>query len=108
VTAGGSSNANKVWKCDSGGNPGWRDDSNTTYAVFTGASSSNDGSSGLVPKPLKADRTKFLKGDGTWATVSTSDTKVKVTTTNSGNAASLYPILLAYNATSASGFTSGE
>lgn len=53
----------------------WGSDNNTTYSVFTGASSSANGSSGLVPQPLIADRTKFLKGDGTWATVSTSDTK---------------------------------
>ena len=34
---------------------------------MVGATSSADGSKGLVPKPLKADRTKFLMGNGTWA-----------------------------------------
>lgn len=36
---------------------------------FTGATSSTAGAHGLVPAPAVADRTKFLKGDGTWETV---------------------------------------
>ena len=34
-----------------------------------GATSNLDGSSGIVPKPMIADKDKFLKGDGTWADV---------------------------------------
>ena len=34
---------------------------------MTGATAQSDGESGLVPKPLIADKDKFLKGDGTWA-----------------------------------------
>lgn len=47
--------------------------------VFTGATSSVAGTAGLVPAPAAGDDTKFLKGNGTWATVSTTDTKVKNT-----------------------------
>ena len=37
---------------------------------FTGATSSVDGTAGLVIKPSAGDEGKYLKGDGTWATVS--------------------------------------
>lgn len=36
--------------------------------VMTGATSSANGKAGLVPAPAKANRTQFLKGNGTWAT----------------------------------------
>lgn len=38
--------------------------------VMVGATSSADGESGRVPAPTSADRTKYLKGDGTWDTPS--------------------------------------
>lgn len=41
----------------------------TTYSAFTGATSLADGTSGLVPAPTTTDVDKFLKGDGTWGTV---------------------------------------
>lgn len=37
---------------------------------MTGATSSTAGSSGLVPAPAAGDNAKFLRGDGTWQTVS--------------------------------------
>ena len=37
------------------------------YSDFTGATSSTAGAHGLVPAPAIGDDTKFLKGDGTWA-----------------------------------------
>lgn len=46
----------------------------TTYTHFTGATSSADGVQGLVPGPLAGDQDKFLKGDGTWATVQSGST----------------------------------
>ena len=39
----------------------------TTYSDFTGANGSTAGAHGLVPAPAASDNTKFLKGDGTWA-----------------------------------------
>lgn len=40
-----------------------------TYVAFNGATSSAAGTTGLVPQPVAGDQDKFLKGDGTWATV---------------------------------------
>ncbi len=45
----------------------WVVPTNTTYSVFTGATSSTDGTQGLVPKPTSGNQGKFLKADGTWA-----------------------------------------
>jgi len=42
----------------------------TTYSAFTGADGTDAGTSGLVPAPTATDNNKFLKGDGTWQTVS--------------------------------------
>lgn len=39
---------------------------------FTGASATQAGDAGLVPAPSAGDQEKFLRGDGAWATVSTS------------------------------------
>ena len=36
---------------------------------FTGANGSAAGKSGAVPQPAAADNVKYLKGDGTWATI---------------------------------------
>ena len=40
-----------------------------SYSSFSGASSSSAGAEGLVPAPAAGDQDKYLKGDGTWATV---------------------------------------
>lgn len=42
----------------------------TTYSAFTGATTQVAGAAGLVPAPTTSDPDKFLKGDGTWGTVS--------------------------------------
>ena len=39
------------------------------FKNFTGATSQQRGTSGLVPTPRSTDVDKYLKGDGTWATV---------------------------------------
>lgn len=41
-------------------------DTNTTYDIMKGATSSTAGSSGLVPVPDVGKQTSFLRGDGTW------------------------------------------
>ena len=43
-------------------------DNDTTYTDLKGATTSANGTSGLVPAPTKSDVSKFLKGDGTWGT----------------------------------------
>lgn len=40
--------------------------------VFVGASASKNGTEGLVPAPKIGDEGKYLRGDGTWATIETS------------------------------------
>lgn len=42
----------------------------TYVTAMSGASASADGASGLVPTPYQGDEAKFLRGDGTWQTVS--------------------------------------
>ena len=42
---------------------------NTTYEIFTGATASTNGTSGLVPSPIIGDDVKYLRGDGTWSAV---------------------------------------
>lgn len=35
--------------------------------VFTGATTTSDGTSGLVPAPTSEQKDSYLKGDGTWS-----------------------------------------
>lgn len=46
------------------------DDYEVISKEMAGATSSTNGTTGLVPQPIAGDNEKFLKGDGTWATVS--------------------------------------
>ena len=48
-------------------------------ATMTGAKSSAAGKKGLVPAPATGDAARYLRGDGTWATPTNTDTKVNVT-----------------------------
>ena len=60
----------------------WETPPNTQYSVMSGASSEQDGTSGLVPQPTKDDVNKVLMGNGVW----TSLPVLSVTSTGTGNA----------------------
>ncbi len=49
--------------------------SDTTYSNMKGATSSADGTHGLVPAPAAGKQTSFLRGDGTWVIPTNTDTK---------------------------------
>ena len=65
--------------------------------IMTGATSSTAGVAGLVPAPPAGAQGKFLRGDGTWETVITSDIKARqaIDTSNKN-----YPLLFSYAETS--------
>lgn len=47
-----------------------------SYSIMTGATSSASGTSGLVPAPASGNQSSYLRGDGTWAVPTNTDTKV--------------------------------
>lgn len=55
-------------------------DTNTTYNVMTGATSSSKGTTGLVPASAAGDQNKYLRADGTWQTPPDTDTTYNVMT----------------------------
>ena len=61
----------------------------TTYSVFTGATSANNGSTGLVKQPLVADRNSFLRGDCTWQTIAQYKLTLNGTTNGTSSGTSL-------------------
>lgn len=67
----------------------------TTYSNMTAATSSAAGKSGLVPAPAAGKQASFLRGDGTWAVPSNTDTKV---TQNNSTANSELRVLLSNTA----------
>ena len=73
-----------------------------TVTTMVGASSSANGAAGLVPAPQQNDEVNFLRGDGTWAAVSTVDEKVKATVSTSNDA---YPLLAHASSSPTSGNT---
>lgn len=71
-------------------------------SAFTGADGTNAGSSGLVPAPSATDNDKYLKGDGTWASVSggsSTDVQINGTSITSSGVANIVTNT-AYNASS--------
>lgn len=65
IPSGGSSGQILRWSAD--GTAVWGADNNTTYSDMTGATSSAAGTHGLVPAPASGKQSSFLRGDGTWA-----------------------------------------
>ena len=60
-------------------------DNTISYNTFTGATSSSDGTNGLVPAPKQGEETKFLRADATWAVPpDTNTTYEEATVTKSG------------------------
>ena len=72
-------------------------DTNTTYSVFDGATASAAGTSGLVPAPASGYNSRFLRGDGTWVSISTTDTMVTQTSTSTN--ATYYVLFSGTNST---------
>ena len=60
---------------------------NTTYSDFVGATAAANGESGLVPQPTSADYQKFLRGDATWQTISSTGGSVTEVSSTVGGAA---------------------
>ncbi len=54
----------------------------TTYSDFVGTDGQVAGTAGLVPAPATTDADKYLKSDGTWATVAAGPTIVQTTGTS--------------------------
>ncbi len=72
IPAGGSSGQILRWSAD--GTAVWGNDNNTTYSSMTAATASVAGKAGLVPAPAAGKQASFLRGDGTWATPTDTNT----------------------------------
>lgn len=66
-----------------------RNDLIQTYSDFTGATTTDDGTHGLVPAPTTTDIDFFLKGDGTWSTITPNNDLTLASSTWDGTNASL-------------------
>ena len=53
--------------------------------TMIGATSSANGSEGLVPAPAAGDQDKYLKADGTWGAINVSNDGVRTITSGSSN-----------------------
>ena len=54
----------------------------TIPGQMTGATGQDAGTGGTVPAPAAGDQTKFLRGDGAWATPSASGAAFRVSTSS--------------------------
>lgn len=61
----------------------------TTYNNFVGTDGQTAGTQGLVPAPATTDDGKYLKADGTWATVAGGGSTITLTDTDPGEGSAL-------------------
>ena len=66
IPSGGSSG--KYLKWSTSGTATWADPPSTSVSTMVGATSSTNGTAGLVPQPTAGDNNLYLRGDGNWAT----------------------------------------
>ena len=86
IPSGGSSGQILRWSAD--GTAVWGADNNTTYSDMKGATSSSAGTHGLVPAPASGKQSSFLRGDGTWAVPTDTNTWKANTASSEGYVAS--------------------
>ena len=79
----------------------------TTYSDFVGTDGVAAGTAGLVPAPLATDDGKYLKADGTWATVSSGGSNITMTDTDPGEGQPLAAdnYIAVYGSTDKGGFS---
>ena len=78
---------------------------NSTWTAWQGATSSNNGTAGYMPAPTSAQRTQFLRGDGTWCNLN-NYSLVKATTSALGGIIISNTLSTSVTLTSANGSTS--
>lgn len=79
----------------------------TTYSNFTGTDGVSGGTAGLVPGPTTSDTDKYLKSDGTWATVASGGSTITMTNTDPGEGQPLAAdnFIAVYGSTDKGGFS---
>jgi len=63
----------QILSYDAGSNKWINTNIETLIGQMGGASATTNGTAGLVPQPIAGDQRKFLRGDGTWATIDLGD-----------------------------------
>lgn len=86
LDSGTSRTKNTVYAAPNGsnGSAGFRALVPADLPAFKGATSSAAGTAGIVPAAAAGDQSKFLRGDGTWATVASGGASASYGTSSSG------------------------